>query len=205
MAEKNKKISVNELERYFKETSKRVTTQDWQSKELVIKNYLSLKEMLQFVDSVVKSCFSEDGEYLPEIKEFAINKSMIEIYSNFRLPDDVNLCYDILYGTDIVNTVYEVVGGNQFDEIVTAIDTKIANILKTKESLISKQFNELYNSMSNITKSFEEKFTDVDSGTIANLNKAIAGNRIDEKKFIEAYFEARKINDSNQNQDSGNG
>ena len=74
------KIDIATLTNVVRNNYDNIISDNWNGINVVIKHVISLKEMLTFVDSVVKTCFSEsDGMYMPEIKDFAIKKCILEI------------------------------------------------------------------------------------------------------------------------------
>ena len=100
---KTKKISVNAFQKVMKETYSPTYTFDWNGIEVTVNKTLSLKDMLEFVDDVVKSCFTEEtNRYLPEVKDFVIRVCILEKYANFTMPQNVENQYELVYCTDAV-------------------------------------------------------------------------------------------------------
>lgn len=76
----NKKVSITTLEKIMKETYMPAKVVEWNGVEVTIKPTLSFKDVLSFVDSVVKSCFTtDDSSYIPEVKEFVTKCCILEM------------------------------------------------------------------------------------------------------------------------------
>lgn len=125
MAKKEKRISINALEKVYKENCPEIITEEWFGIEVAIKPVISVSEVLAFVDDVVDSSFLEDGTYVPEITPFFIRCNVLERYANFTLPEDLSKRYKLVYGTDAFGFVLNHIDPIQFEEIVNAIDARI--------------------------------------------------------------------------------
>lgn len=196
---KTKKISINALDKIMKEEYSPVDTFEWKGQEVVVKKTLSFKEMLEFVDSVVKSCFNiEDGTYIPEAKDFALRACILEKYANFTLPNNLEHKYELIYCTTTVDNVIRRINHKQFEEIMAAINSKIAYLVDTNTKAINKQLSELYFVFNNIQKRFEEMFSGISSDDYTKLISALGEMNIDEEKLVEAFL-SNKSNDNDEN------
>lgn len=187
---KVKKITINDFEKVMKETYTPTETFDWNGVEVTVKKTLSLKEALEFVDSVVKSCFTEDtNTYMPEIKDFAIKTCILEKYANFTMPSNIEYQYALIYSTDAVERVLSYVNTQQFNEICRAISDKIDNIAQANIEAINKQMNELYNAFSDLQTHLGGLFNGINNDDIRAVAGAIANGTLDEEKLVKAYIE----------------
>ena len=185
---KIKRISVNAFEKVMKETYTPTDTFNWNGIEVTVKKNLSLKEMLEFVDSVVKSCFANDtNAYMPEIKDFAIKVCTLEKYANFTMPRSVESQYSLIYHTDAVEQVLGYVNHQQFNEICMAISRKVDNIAQANVEAVNKQMNELYNAFDNLQKNIASVFDGVNNEDIKAVTGALANGTIDEERLVRAY------------------
>lgn len=125
MAKKEKRISINALEKVCKENYHETITKEWFGIEVTIKRVLPIDEVLAFVADVVDSSFLEDGTYVPEVTPFFIRCNVMERYANFNLPEDLSKRYKLVYGCDAFGFVIQHIDTEQFEEIVAAIDAKI--------------------------------------------------------------------------------
>lgn len=185
---KTKKISINTLDKIMKENYIKLEPFEWYGNEVIVKRTLSFKEVLEFVDSVVKSCFSyEDGAYMPEVKDFAIKTCILEKYANFALPNNVEHKYELVYQTNAVEEVLQRVNARQYNEIITAIDLKVSHLASANIEAVNKQMNELYSAFNNLQEQLENMFSGVNPEDFTKMLGAFAENGIDEAKLVDAF------------------
>lgn len=184
-----KDITSEDLIRVAQSKMKNTTSIDWNGLNVIIKNTLSLPEMLLFVDTVVKSCFDEDGNYCPEYKGFAIRSTTITMYTNITTPNDITVFYSIVYGTDLVEKVMKYVRRGQFDKIIEAIDKKIEYLTDARVWSLNKQIDTLVNSLESIEEKANAVFDNINNDDIAKLIQAIPDNGFNEKEIVKAVLE----------------
>lgn len=189
---KTKKISVNAFENVMKETYTPTSTFDWHGVEVTVKKSLSLKEMLEFVDTVVKTCFTSDtNTYIPELKDFATKMCILEKYANFTMPSNVESRYALIYCTDAVETVLGYVNHQQFNEICVAIAKKVENLAQANIEAVNRQMNELYNAFDNLQTQMAGLFSGVNNEDIKAVAGALSGGLLDEEKLVSAYTKSK--------------
>lgn len=186
---KLKRISVNAFEKAVVDTYVPFESFEWNGIDVLVKKTLSLKEMLEFVDGVTKSCFNEDtNAYRPEAKEFAIKIFVLEKYANFTMPKNIKSKYDLIYQSDIVSCVLKHVNIEQYNEIVSAINQKVNNIAQANIEAVNKQMNELCNSFDNLRSSLEATFSEINADELKNAIGYISGGQIvNDDKILELY------------------
>lgn len=185
---KTKRISINAFDKIAKETYTPTETIEWNGIEVTIKRTLSFEEMMTFVDSVVKSCFTIDkGTYLPEVKDFAIKSCILEMYSNFSLPNNTEHKYNLIYCTDAIQAVLQHINVQQFNEIVQAINDKLDNLAQEDIEMVHRQMNDLYTAFDNLQKQFSGVFEGINADDVSKLVNAITDNKLDEEKLVKAY------------------
>ena len=196
---KIKRISVNAFEKVVKETYAPTATFNWNGIEVTVKKTLSLKEMLSFVDSVVKSCFTSDTHaYLPEVKNFVTKVCVLEKYANFTMPSNVESQNALVYQTDAVECVMSYVNPQQYFEICSAIDDKVANIAQANIEAVNKQMTELYNSFDNLQTQLAGLFKGVSNDDIRAVAGALADGGLDEEKLVGAYIAQKSSTESDE-------
>lgn len=181
MANKIKKVSINKLEEAVNSQYKATTIVDWNGLNITINRILSLKSMMTFVDSVIKNCFGkEDGEYRPEVKDFAVRNCIIKHYTNISLPSNIEKRYDLLYRSDLLNTVMNNIDQSQFSAMVRAIEEKLSHLAQANIEAINRQMNELYTSFANLGK----QLSGVDAEALNGVMNALSNGKIDETKIV---------------------
>ena len=125
MAQKNK-VSVATIEQVMKEQfGNDVKKVEWCGVEIEYKEILTMVEMKAFVDGVVDASFDNDGDYMPEFTDWLIRTNMIQLYTNVRMPQNIEKQYDILYRTDLYEQIAGLVDQRQYAKIMDAIEQKL--------------------------------------------------------------------------------
>lgn len=193
---KSKKISITALDKVVRETQTPIVNVDWHGVEITVKNTLSFRDVLAFVDSVSKSCFSSaTNAYLPEVKVFAIKCCVLEMYANFSLPANVEHKYDLVYNTDAFDVVLEHINVKQFNEIVDAINEKVKNMAQANAETINKQMNEIYAAFDGLQKQIEGIFSGISPEEISKFINAVSNGELNEDKLIQAYVKLNSNED----------
>lgn len=203
MADKIKRISVNAFDKVLHESPANQVAIDWRGNELVITPTLSLEDMLQFVTSVVKSCYNQEtGSYTPENKHFAIYGCVLALYANFTLPKNLSHRYDLIYRTDAVGTVLCHINLDQYNEICAAIDATLDHMSQIQIESANKQVAALYSSLENIESTMSELFKNVTPESFNGIMGALAGGKIDEGKIMQAYLDSKRESANGVSQDA---
>lgn len=184
------KISIEGYNKVVSEMFKPVIEKEWRGMLVQIKTCLSFLEMLEFVDSVVESCFAEDtGMYLPEIKDFATRCAILTKYSNFSLPDGIEQKYNFVYASDIVNFVVGYIDEDQFRQMLMAIDKKIEYRAQAQTEKLNQQMNDVVTQIGVLGDNLASVFGGIDGDTISKIAGAISNGSFDEKKLVQAFSE----------------
>lgn len=192
MAKTENRISVNTFEKIMREHFTPVVTVKWHEAEITVKRSLSLVEMMEFAQSVAESCFDETRGFVPELADFVVRSNILEMYGNFRLPEDLKKRYELLYNTDAVETVTENVNRQQLQELVDAIGRKIRYLCDTRVNELSARFREVAQAMEAMSKSAGEVFEGITADDLKKLIGAVGENgKIDEEKIVKAVMELR--------------
>ncbi len=183
-----KTVSVNAIEDVMKNEFHNETTIQWHGVDIVVKKTISLQNAMEFVNQVVNGCFSDaDGDYMPELKDYAIRACMIEKYTNIRLPENTNTMYNMMYQTDLCEHVCAAIDKAQFTALVDAINEK----LDFEANAAIKKITQLAEAMNTLTAEYEKMFSNVTPEDIQAVTNAIA-NGVDEKKLMQAYVDIRE-------------
>lgn len=195
-----KKVSIGDFERVVKDNFSCLNTSreaDWHGVTIVITPTLSIVDMMEFVASVVESCFSDDGDYLPEIRSFAMGKNVLERYANFRMPANAQKCYDLIYRSDAVEFVTEFVNERQLADIESAIDEKINYRLDTMADHVRARLEEFAGAMANLEEQTKHVFDGLSEEDMKKLVGAIEQGGMSEEKLVAAYLDQKKEPEEN--------
>lgn len=177
---------------------------------ITINPNLSFAEKSTFIDRVVNSCFTSDGEFLPEYVDLITFITLIQMCSNMPTPKkddklDLQLGYEWMVATDLLtkirssyqteNTNIEKSLCNWFSDLEDCIANKIE--FKKQEILVNKKtpLDELFVSINNIVSNFEGSLDDV-KNLIPVISKLAQNKDIDEKAIIETIIH-EKYNNKN--------
>lgn len=192
MAKNEKRITVAEFEKVVKEkcseTLPSVITDEWNGITVTIRPSLPLVDMIYFVDEVVDACFSEDGDFMPEVIDVLIKRSILSRYANFNLPIDLRKAYELIYHSDAFEFVVARINSNQITEIINAISTAIKYRCDSNITEMRKQLSNLLLMMSDMGEKFGNVFDGLSTEDVSNLIKTLASPNLDEKKLVDAFL-----------------
>lgn len=195
MAKKEKKISVNELEKAAGNIHDVWHDVEWNGISFKVKHSLSLEEMMLFVHMAVEMCFGDGDEYRPELDDFAIRLNVIDRYTNLRLPENTEKKYEILISTDLVDVITQNINRDQFDNILESFNKRIRDRVQTRNNTLRERTDELIHSIESAVNTFGDIFRDVDSEKMNAIVSALATKDVDEGKIMNAYLNAKQDGD----------
>ena len=186
---KAKRISVSVMDDILK-NQEETEVVEWNGLEVVIKKTLPMDDMLNFVDSVVQSCFdAHTGEYRPEAKDFAMRVNIMTRYTNFALPErNVAHQYDIAVRSGVTDMILSHINSAQFYEMVRAIDAKIEHKASANIQLLTKKFDDVVTEFENLQTKMATMFTGVSSDDLQKLAETLANGNFSEEKIVEAMM-----------------
>ena len=192
MPKEIKKISVNAFERIVNESNEPQTIKlDWHGEELFVTHRLSLENMMVFVNGVVNTCFTEDGSYVPEVREFTTRCAVLELYGNFRLPQNVSKRYELVLssaGYEAFEMIVNNIDFGQFEMITDAISDGIDYRINTDIEKANRRVNELAASLEQIGEQLNGLFGDMSADEAKALIASLV-NGVDEEKLMNAYLD----------------
>ena len=191
MAKKAGRVSINALESTIDKSALEFDI-DFKGVTVHITRSISLQEMMEFVASVVGSCFTDDGTYLPEAQELAFFCNVLTRYANFTLPESTEKKYMLIYSTDAIQTVCEHINMGQLDDIRIAINEKIKYKKAVELNEQRKKVDELTKACSALIEKMGEIFTDLNSEDLLNAMKLMSSREFDEEALVKAYMSETK-------------
>lgn len=127
MMEKIKKISVEQLRTHNKPSQRTIL---WHGIAVTIRYLLPIKEVTLLVNSVMDGCYDKAHDvFIPEMMDFAFRVNIVTRYACVDLPQDIEEQYEILYNTDIFDTIASAINTAQMQSIK---DTIYALMFKAK-------------------------------------------------------------------------
>ena len=191
MAKKVKKVSVSALDTILKNTYDPVEVVEWNGVEFTIQKSLEMDDMLNFVDSVVRSCFSAaTNEYRPEAKDFAVRVNIMTRYANIAMPNKVEHQYSLAVCSGVVEMIMEHINRAQFNEMMRAIDAKVNNLAAANVEMMNMKFDELVSSFDDMQKRLTQTFADITSDDIKKIAEGLSVNGMpSDKGIVDAYLD----------------
>ena len=187
------KFSINKWESMRGEDYVEFPVNGLDGVSMTVKKSLSLMEMLQFVEDVVSTCFPGDGEFRPEMREFAIMTGVLTVYANFNMPKDVSRQYDLIYNTDAYEQVVRNINQAQFRDIIESIDARIEHELRKMESQSGLRVLEILDKVEALSDQLDGVFNGIDSATWADiLGKIKTISDMDERELAHAVIAEKK-------------
>lgn len=191
MSKNEKKISISAIDRVLKDMEYNENdTVQWNGLDVVVKKRLSLVDVAGFAASVAGNCVSRDtGEYRPEFYDFMIANNIIEYYTNISMPEDAEKRYAMICAIrPLISEVLAHIDNEQYNNLIGAIDLKIAYIANSNIDAAIRKVNDAYNSLNEFVKTTAEMIEGVDPELFNNFINAVSENGIDEGKLMSAYL-----------------
>ena len=182
---KTKNVTVSEIKEHIDFTIQEFDA-EYNGLTFLVKPILTIEEMAMMVSNVVESCFSDEGEYYPQVLEYAFRCEIIDRYTNITLPQNINEKYLLTY-SGIIDVIKEKVDNVQLRDIYNAINDKIGYIKQSNVEAISKQIGEIYSIIDGLQDQFGELYQGVDGKDLMKILQSLSENGISEEKLVEAY------------------
>ncbi len=158
----------------------------------IIKNKLSLKEAIDFIEVIVSSYFTEDEDgkltYEPYAGILGEKTAFLEYYTDYEFSDDTNKDYDFICSLNVEDYVKPVNRNmyNQYYELMKAVKEKVKY---KKQTLLKEQTDGIYQlliALSNKIKELNIPVLNTDDLNTDDLNAFI-------KKFNSADFSSDSV------------
>lgn len=187
-----KRITVEELEKAIGTIDTDVADVEWKGLHVSVQNRIPFGMMLAMVDRVVEIVFGDDGTYMPELKDFAIRNSVVELYTNLTLPDGAEKRYNILFNTDIWEVLVKYIDEEQFSMATEAIDAKIEATVNTNTINLNRQIAVFQDAVEKMNEQLTAVFDNINTDDLRKLMGAINNGGLDEEKLVKAFIKNKE-------------
>lgn len=192
MSNKMKIISADDIEKYINDRYQHTAVAEWNGLEIVVKRHLSLAEATKFVDACVNACFDSDtAVYAPEMKDTAIGSSIVAFYTNIDLPESVEKQYELIYHSEILDSIKPYIDQNQLNSIICAVDKKVEYLVRVNTEMVNRQIRDLQSAAENIQNQLSDMFNDINIDDVKNVIGSLSEKGLDEEKLVKAYLESK--------------
>lgn len=95
----------------------------WDGYDIVVKQLLSADEFIEVVRAVFRDCRIPDTDNMVQLEliDFAIKTNIVSAYANVELPEGLSDLYNLIYGTDLYESVCDNVSEIQLKSIINSI------------------------------------------------------------------------------------
>lgn len=185
--EKINRISINAMENVMKERFAPVVTEKWYDIDVTMRRNLPIGEMIAFVNDIVDMCFSEEGEYIPEVMDYIVRSGVLTRYANFTMPENVEREYALVYGTDAFDFVCSHINMEQLENIIRSATKKIGYMCDANVMEMHARLNELYDELGGMGSDLAELLGSVTPEDIQKVTKALSDG-MNEEKLVSSYL-----------------
>lgn len=165
---------------------------DWNGVSISVKRTIGLAESLDFVKSVVESCFDDAGVYMPELRDFAFRTNIIRKYTDIALPVEAEKQYALLYRTNLYGFIINAIDEGQISVICQAIDEKVVYECDTQMREIRARLDKMIESLGTVADSTMALFGGIGKEDIEKLAKAAVDGKPDEAAIVAAFLDQKK-------------
>lgn len=190
------KISVNQVDKIIKTQTRNCKEKitipykvaDDEIIEIVVTPLLSVDEMNSMVNSIAETICNDT--YNPDLYELVYSKAIMAYYTNLKTDITNDKLNQIVYCTDIIEKIVNIINPLQLADINDAVDKSIEfkkqEILSTENRLLKENLNQLI-SLTNIMSEMGEKMNDINIKELMENCKKIAD--IPEKQRVQSILE----------------
>ena len=120
---KTKKVESDNSLRNVIEVASKVETKtiEWNGININVKDKLSIPDVSRFVAIASDICFTNSGDYLPEVYNYALYVATITVFTDFKLPESVEEQYNLIMYTDITSVILDHVNSKIYEELVGCV------------------------------------------------------------------------------------
>lgn len=180
-------ISIEKMDEIMNDYFPAFEVVDFHGEELTVQKRIPFALVCEMVKKVADACFDENGEFSPEIRDFALRLCCVEAYTNVRLPEDnVEHQYEIVGRSDLWSIMLRVIDSDQMDEICNAIQDRIDARLDANRAAFEHEINKLTQALDEMGKQVTELFGSVSPEDLQALLGAIGEHGVDEEKIVQA-------------------
>lgn len=159
-------------------------------RSIAVKKVISFRDMMRLVRTVADSCFDDDGEYMPEVKDFCYQSLMVEYYSNVKLPEDIEERNELIYGTNLSDMIIARVSNVQHWAIEAAIEERINHRKNVNMRKVEQDAEYIVGEMSRLYEGVEKMLDAVDPDELKNLLSNAAN--MDKADIAQAIMDSER-------------
>lgn len=193
---KEKKISVNQFDTVLNSVADENPAEKtviWNGLEIKVKTVVDYDTMLMIVKTAADACFTESGEFCPEVEDFVTRVLVLHFFTNLSLPVSREKKYYMVCVSGVYDAVVEAIDRLQYGTIVSAVSRRVEQRASAGVEAVIRQANSVSEAVAELRDKFEKEFSSILEGvTPEDMNRMIrrlADGEIDEGKIASAYLD----------------
>jgi hypothetical protein len=192
----NPRVSINAFERVAKECFQETITESWFDVSVTMRRSLPLVEAMEFCRDITDACFTGDGNFLPEVMDFAIKRGLLTRYANFSLPENIEKQYWLIYNTDACDFVAQFINAAQFNEIINSANRKLKHMCDSDVLAMRSKMTQFVEMVGKIQTETANLLGGISAEDAQAVLKSMADGKIDESKIVEAYLAQKQVKEA---------
>lgn len=176
---------TNIIEKY-----KEDITISFQGKDITIKKDVGIEDVFTVINSIAISCFNDEtGEYTPEVEEFVRRCLIIETFTDFTMPTDMNDRFHLVFGTELYKTIIDSIPDGIIEMINSSVAKKIDYLIQCNIETVNTKISDAMNKVDEMENSIQDLINSLDADTMNKVLSAIADGQFDYVKLLDAFKE----------------
>ena len=103
----------------------------WHGANIAVRPLLNMTDASNFVNGVMRACYDGKRDMcFPEAMELSIRAYTVMYYSNARLPEDLEKQNEILFGSDLYDTLRREINLPQHEALVRAVELCMGSAMR---------------------------------------------------------------------------
>lgn len=155
--------------------------------EISYRKRLPFSEYAKLVTDVAYQVANAETGYNPFVYDVALKKNIIEVYSDYVLPDDVNE----IYNSTIVNDIFDKLSAEIHNDYINAV-SDIEKLIEFKKNQLENksEFDVLCKTLTDVLVKFEGKYGKaINPKAINSVIEKLGAMEPNEKGFIDALID----------------
>lgn len=159
------------------------------SAQMHVRRIIGFDEFTSAVNSIVNGCFDDDtGEVSYEVVDFIERAEVIERYTDYSLPDDVDAAFSVIYETDVYEQARKNIDEGQLIRLFAAAEAKLEAKEKRANAAVEVAAQEVIAKFEELTEQMEGLFGGVTPDQVSGMFDALVDGKLDEDKIVEAVM-----------------
>ena len=159
--------------------------------DMQVKKMIGYSDFVSAVNSIANGCFNEEtGEVLYEVVDFIERAEVIERYTDYQLPDDIDEAFDVIYGTNVYEQACGVINEGQLIRLFAAAEAKMEAMEKRANAELTSGIQNAVAKFEQLSEQMETAFGGVTPEQVNGVFSAMADGTFDEEKIVDAVMKA---------------